>query len=173
MKRCPKCNADYFDNMIGFCLEDGTRLSATNAGTATEQATPPTAEAGFGVHAPIANRDSEETVVIPAKDIGTVAGTAIDRDAQPDSRFARVIEIVPVVIALAHNWWQWLYLEKTYVSSITDYLLSANFLMWLLLLSAGTASGIYSLKHSKNKSFAIISLVVLAINLILFVVPRR
>ena len=27
MKRCPKCSADYFDNMIEFCLEDGAKLS--------------------------------------------------------------------------------------------------------------------------------------------------
>ena len=29
MKHCPKCNADYFDNMLEFCLEDGTRLADT------------------------------------------------------------------------------------------------------------------------------------------------
>lgn len=171
MKRCPKCNADYFDNMLEFCLEDGTRLSAATAGSTTSHATRSTAEARSGVHAPIANRDSVETVVIPAKDIGTASGTAIE--SRPDSPLARLIETTPIGIALAHNWWQWLYLEKTYVSSVTDYVLSANFLMWLLLLSVGTASGVYALKYSKNKSFAIISLVALAINLILFVVPRR
>lgn len=172
MKRCPKCNTDYFDNMIEFCLEDGTRLSVTSAAGSTTTARPMT-ETGFVPHAPITvkdSRDSEETVVIPAKDLGVAVST--ESDAK-DSPFARVIEITPVAIALAHNWWQWLYLEKTYVSSITDYLLSANFLMWLLLISTGTASGIYSFKTSKNKSFAVISLVVLAINLILFVVPRR
>lgn len=173
MKRCPKCNADYFDNMLEFCLEDGTRLSAATAitGSTTAHATQPTAETRSGVHAPIANRDSVETVVIPVKDIGTASGTAIE--SRPDSPLARVIETAPIGIALAHNWWQWLYLEKTYVSSVTEYVLSANFLMWLLLLSVGTASGIYALKYSKNKGFAIISLVALAINLILFVVPRR
>lgn len=27
MKRCPRCNIDYFDNALEFCLEDGARLS--------------------------------------------------------------------------------------------------------------------------------------------------
>lgn len=175
MKRCPKCNADYFDNMLEFCLEDGTRLAMASVGAATAQATRPTADANVGVHTPIANRDSIETVVIPAADrqASSVPDTESWNEVKSDSQFAGLIEKTPVVIALAHNWWQWLYLEKTYVSSVTDYLLSANFLMWLLLLVAGTAAGIYSFKNSKNKSFAIISLVALAINLILFVVPRR
>jgi len=76
-------------------------------------------------------------------------------------------------VALAHNWWQWVYLEKQYVYSLTDYLLSANFVMWLLLLACGILSGLYGLKRSKNRSYALIGLVVLAINLILFLVPRR
>ncbi len=89
------------------------------------------------------------------------------------SQTAKILETAPIVLALAHNWWQWLYLEKQYVSSITDYILSANFLMWLLLLASGTIISLLAVKHSKNKTLGIISLVALAINLILFLVPRR
>ena len=83
------------------------------------------------------------------------------------------METAPIVLALAHNWWQWLYLEKQYVSSITEYILSANFLMWLLLLASGILVSLLAVKHSKDKTLGIISLVALAINLILFLVPRR
>jgi hypothetical protein len=83
------------------------------------------------------------------------------------------LELAPVVIALAHNWWQWLYLEKQYYSSFMDYFFSANFLMWLLLLAAGIGISLYSIKRSERKGFAYTGLVIFAINLILFLVPRR
>jgi hypothetical protein len=169
MKRCPKCNADYFDNMLEFCLEDGTRLAFAPQSAAVKTAPTIPAETRDNP-GPIAQRVSEETVVIPGE------RRVPDTIAQPKSEISasiRVIERAAVGLALAHNWWQWLYLEKTYVSSITDYVLSANFLMWLLLLGAGAAAGIYSIKRSRDKTLAIISLVTLAINLILFLVPRR
>ncbi|MDQ3041790.1 MAG: hypothetical protein M3R11_05350 [Acidobacteriota bacterium] len=52
-----------------------------------------------------------------------------------------VLELAPFVIALAHNWWQWIYLNNQYYSSFSTYVLSANFIMWLLLLTTG-AKGI-------------------------------
>ena len=169
MKRCPKCNADYFDNMLEFCLEDGTRLTlASQPGAAVTARTAPSTtipQAG-----PLSNLNSEETVVIknPGDTKPTSAGILQDSFGQ-----LKILEIAPVVLALAHNWWQWLYLEKQYVSSITEYILSANFLMWLILLASGTAVSLLAVKHSKNKTLGIISLVALAINLILFLVPRR
>lgn len=78
-----------------------------------------------------------------------------------------------VVISLAHNWWQWIYLEKQYVYSIAEYLLSANFLMWLLLLVAGIVVGLFAVRKRETKVFGIIGLVMLAINLILYLVPRK
>ncbi len=169
MKRCPKCNADYFDNMLEYCLEDGTRLAMAPESAVKTAARVPAAATG-GMHAPLAEHVSQETVVIPAH-AKPAAARGDDRAATAAN--TAVIDRAAVGLALAHNWWQWLYLEKTYVYSITDYILSANFLMWLLLLGAGTAAGIYSLKRSKDKTFAVISLVALAINLILFLVPRR
>lgn len=169
MKRCPKCSADYFDNMLEFCLEDGSRLVfAPQSAVATAPAiSPAVTERTPG---PIAERASQETVVIPAE--MKRAAEAVPGPDQSSSA-VRVVERTAVALALAHNWWQWLYLEKAYVYSITDYILSANFLMWLLLLGSGTAAGIYSIKKSRDKTFAVISLVTLAINLILFLVPRR
>jgi len=74
---------------------------------------------------------------------------------------------------LAHNWWQWIYLNNQYYSSLSSYVLSANFLMWLLLLAAGATVSLFAVKRCKDKGFAFVSLVVLSINLILFLVPRR
>jgi hypothetical protein len=83
------------------------------------------------------------------------------------------LEIAPIVIALALNWWQWIYLNNQYYSSFSSYVLSANFLMWLLLLTTGTALSLFAVKRCKNKRFAFASLVILSVNLILFLVPRR
>ncbi len=176
MKRCPKCNADYFDNMLEFCLEDGTRLAfAPQSAAATVPLTrvvSKTDEAAE-MHGPIAERKSEETVVIPGKSGLKANDAAAISAAGSNSQLTRIVETAAVGLALAHNWWQWLYLEKTPTYSLTDFFLSANFLMWLLLLAAGTGAGIYSIKYSKNRTFAVIALVTLAINLILFLVPRR
>lgn len=168
MKRCPKCSTDYFDNMLEFCLDDGARLvEVPYSAVATEAIKRPAVEThGAGPLAPAA---SQETVVLqppggPTSAPGLGAGSV---------QSSKVLETVPIVFALAHNWWQWLYLEKTYVYSVADFLLSANFLMWVLLLGAGTASGIYAVKSSKDKTIAIVSLVALAVNLILFLVPRK
>ncbi|MGB7210062.1 MAG: hypothetical protein WBD27_15505 [Pyrinomonadaceae bacterium] len=174
MKRCPKCNADYFDNMLEFCLEDGTRLTfaSQSTGATTARTIPQTPTVGQQP-APLSNLNSEETVVI--RNVGDAKPTITDTPLQiaEQSQTAKILETAPIVLALAHNWWQWLYLEKQYVSSITDYILSANFLMWLLLLASGILVSLLAVKHSKNKTLGIISMVALAINLILFLVPRR
>lgn len=168
MKRCPKCNADYFDNMLEFCLEDGTKLIF--APQSAVSAPPTVAAETHRTPGPIAHNLSEETVVIPAE-----RKQPADRadQAPRQSSNLHVLERAAVGFALAHNWWQWLYLEKAYVYSVADYLLSANFLMWLLLLAAGIVTGMYAVKQSRDKTLGIIGLVIVAINLILFVVPRR
>ena len=171
MKRCPKCNADYFDNMLEFCLEDGMRLSfaSQSAGVTipTTHPTPPTIQQP----GPLVTSHSEETVVMQRPGLPETAAGLKNEAEQPQT--AKILETAPIVLALAHNWWQWIYLDKTYVYSITDYIVSANFLMWLLLLGSGAAVSLLAVKHSKNKTLGIISLVALAINLILFLVPRR
>ena len=169
MKRCPKCNADYYDNMLEFCLEDGTRLNYLS----------PAQNAPATVAQPPRQTAAEKTVSMPLsaqsgpREVETVVAKAIVPPDSAELSQNKVLEIAPVVVALAHNWWQWLYLEKQYYSSFMDYVFSANFLMWLLLLGAGAAICLYSLKRSERKGFAYTGLVILAINLILFLVPRR
>jgi hypothetical protein len=173
MKRCPKCNRT-FDNSLNFCLEDGTRLASLLAGSA-----PVTVEAKAiqtaspTVAFPIAPVRSAANDLSQAVEVETVAAKKGIVGTNAVSRINPAFEYAAIVIALAHNWWQWLYLEKQYVSSIFDYIFSANFLMWLLLLVGGTAVGLFVVRKSEKKIFGILSLVILAINLILFLVPRR
>ena len=175
MKRCPKCSIEYFDNTLEFCLEDGMRLIST---LSYETETPTVTQ----LNKP--NPFTEKTVNLPfsnpaktlesggANDFQTISQTDLlkEKVAQQSSKF---FEIAPIVIALAHNWWQWIYLSNQYYSSLSSYVLSANFLMWLLLLTAGAVISLFAVKRCKNKGFAFASLVILSINLILFLVPRR
>ncbi len=175
MKRCPKCNIEYFDNTLEFCLEDGMRLVSTllhktETPTVTKSNKP--------------NPSTEKTISLPfsnpaktlelggANDLQTIPQTDLlkERVAQQSNK---VLEIAPIIIALAHNWWQWIYLNNQYYSSLSSYVLSANFLMWLLLLATGAAVSLFVVKRCKNKGFAFASLVIFSINLILFLVPRR
>lgn len=175
MKRCPKCNADYFDNMLEFCLEDGMRLtSVSDTGGKTTQANPPRPTAAETVSLPFTG--VPKTLEVPGSSSGEIETIVAKTDMVLPSipaKTSSVLENAPIVLALAHNWWQWLYLEKQYVSSFMEYILSANFLMWLLLLAAGVIVSLLAVKRSERKIVAYTSLVILAINLILFIVPRR
>lgn len=169
MKRCPTCNADYTDNTLEFCLEDGSRLTFASDERGPATAPSPTAAdtIAFGFSqgpAPMGPAAAGEVETVVAKTNAIMPAV--------ESKSA-ILETVPIVIALAHNWWQWLYLEGQYVSSIASYIFSANFLMWLLLLIAGIVVGIWAVRQSERKTIAYASLVMLAINLILFLVPRR
>lgn len=173
MKNCPKCHTDYFDNMLEFCLEDGTKLiSVRQTATATKPNQP--------------NQLTDETVNLPfSGDVETLDFRALKQENKPlaetekseslkqAQKGNKILEIAPIVAALTHNWWQWLYLNNQYYSSLPAFLLSANFLMWLLLLAASAIVGLLALKRCQNKSFAIVSLVILSINFLLFLVPKR
>lgn len=175
MKRCPKCSIEYFDNTLEFCLEDGMRLVSTllhktETPTVTKSNKP--------------NPSTEKTISLPfsnpaktlefgdANEFQTISQTDLVKE-RITQQGNKALEIAPIVIALAHNWWQWIYLNNQYYSSFSSYVLSANFLMWLLLLTTGTALSLFAVKRCKNKGFAFASLVILSINLILFLVPRR
>lgn len=154
-------------------MEDGTRLAPLSGQAAPVTAQPkrPTA-AETVAFSPTKIPDTIE-ISRPTTEFETIE---TKRDAPLDLVKARGYEVignVPIVIALAHNWWQWLYLEKQYVSSVTDYIISANFLMWLLLLISGVAISLFVVRSGSKKVNAYISLFILAINLILFLVPRR
>ena len=175
MKSCPKCATEYFDDMLEFCLEDGAKLSPVlksedDAPTITKQSPiNPFTEKTFNL--PYSNAPKTVEINKP-NDIPT---TALNPKSETAPAFAQVkiLEILPVIFALAHNWWQWLYVGNQYISSIPSFLISANFLLWLLLLTAGAAVSIFSVKRSQNKNFAIVSLVILSVNLILFLVPKH
>ncbi len=175
MKLCPHCNTNYSDQTLEFCLEDGTRLVSTNR-SRTE--TPTMTIPG---ELKIANQDTfnlpspnqPETVAFQgAKNLQPTIETNLIKDKSIVGSY-RILEISSITISLTHNWWQWLYLNNQYYSSFSTYVLSANFLMWLLLLAAGTGVGVYTLKQSQNKIIPITSLVLIAINLLLFLVPKR
>ena len=183
MKRCPKCNLDYFDNALEFCLEDGTKLLASN---------------NFSEEIPTISRSDKsnltaaETVNLSYLDaeknlqFNKIAQNRGDQPAKLSHTAApnllkekdvlknyEILEVVPIFLALAHNWWQWIYVNNQYYSSLPSFLISANFLMWLLLLIAGTVVSLFAVKKCNTKGFAYTSLVILSINLILFLVPKR
>ena len=160
MKKCPKCRREYSDGTLEFCLEDGARLIS-----------------------PILTKTSEETVVLPNTEVLPNFETNPIEPAKTTKvqelkekavdRGYKVLEIAPIVFALIHNYWQWLYVDKQRFSTVTEFILSANFMVWLLFLLIGAIVSIFALKLAKNKGFAITSLIILAINLLLFIVPRR
>jgi hypothetical protein len=169
MKRCPSCKAEYFEDRLEFCLEDGSRLERPGgAGNIDRPYAGETVPLRVSPPVPGA-ADSAETVVLAEPEPTAVKAAAIPSLSTEHGW----VEMTGLGIALLHNWWQWIYLEKVYVHSIAEFLLSANFLMWLLLLAAGLAINIYALKRTGNKLLVAISLITLSINLLLFVIPRR
>ena len=164
--------------MLEFCLEDGSKLFIVS--TYDEMATVAKSNPS--------NSLTEKTAGLPYSKVPDTLRVEAQANTQPvkktgdspdllkekvaDKTF-RMLETAPIVLSLAHNWWQWIYLNDQYYSSLTSFLVSANFLMWLLLLIAGAAVSLFSVKFSRNKGFAYTSLVILAINLLLFLVPKR
>lgn len=175
MKRCPQCATDYYDDMLEFCLEDGAKLSTVtkledDAPTITRQNKPnPFTEQSFNLpFAPDAN-----TVELKNRNDVPITFQNNLPIKKADLENSKVLGLLPVIFALAHNWWQWIYIGNQYISSIPSFLISGNFIIWLLLLIAAAAVSLISVKRNTNKGYAIISLVILSINLILFLVPRR
>ncbi len=176
MKRCPNCAAEYYDEMLEFCLEDGAKLfTVSKSASAAPTAAKPYEQKPF----------TEKTFNLPftveAQTIESVKPNAARPTTRPTnfpiekakSAASQVLETVPVILALAHNWWQWLYAANQSYSSVSGFLISANFLVWLFLLAMGAAVGLLAFKRSENKGGALIALVILSINLILFLVPKR
>jgi magnesium-transporting ATPase (P-type) len=166
MKHCPKCNVDYPDDTLEFCLEDGTRLilSAKNNPTIAKTAV----LNNFPNQSPIEFKTSNETI-LQTKDTNKLTNI---KEKVTHQGF-KIIEIAPIVLALTHNYWQWLYLNNSTYNNTISFLTSSHFIVWLLLLISGAISSIIGLKYGKNKSFAITSLVILAINLLLSIVPNK
>jgi hypothetical protein len=85
----------------------------------------------------------------------------------------RTIEVLPIILALANNYWQWLYLNRANYGDTLSFLISINFFVWFLLLIFGLISCIIAVKYGKNRGLAITALVILAINLLLSIVPLK
>jgi hypothetical protein len=175
MKRCPKCSTDYFDNMLDFCLDDGERLLLLRQRK----------EAFKEISSTQAETAVYDNNFHPAVFVPLDTKTDLQIDLQDDlqnktegikqkvtSQWLKTLEIVPIFLALAHNYWQWLYLARKSYYDFSSFFLSADFLIWLFLLITGAVFGIISLKYSKRKGFAVTALVVLAINVILSIVPK-
>ena len=165
MKSCPTCETEYADDSLEFCLQDGTRLAtaARPQKSTVRQVDQPT----------IAFTGAQPPAAGTAKEVETVVRQGPFQDRPAVQPRAAALEYAPLVLALAHNWWQWLYVQNQYVYSVIAYISSANFLMWLLLLALAVGASLFSLKALDKKGIAYTSLVVLAVNLILFAVPRR
>lgn len=182
MKRCPTCNVDYFDEMLEFCLEDGARLifvsnpeSEKQTVTNSSKQNPTNADT---VSKPFSNIPDTTQVAIPQTNNAQPVFFRENKDLLPESEKgastgSKVLEVAPIVVSLAHNWWQWVYLNNQFYSSFTSYVFSANFLMWLLLFIVSVALGLLSLRFCQKRAFAYTSLVIVAVNLILFLVPKR
>jgi hypothetical protein len=178
MKRCPKCQSDYFDEMLEFCLEDGAKLAVVGNRPTMTDAKPRNT-----------HQNSVETVFFAGRgEVPKTAGvndlaktnSSLPDEAKPASlkqkaveKGYRAMEIGTLFFALAHNWWQWLYVDRQSYGSISNFLFSADFLIWFLMLSAGTIFGLLTLKLSRKKELAYAGLVILAINFLLMILPRR
>ncbi len=178
MKKCPQCETAYFDEMIEFCLEDGTKLTVISSPTTAE--TKPFITNQKSVETVFFDGRAELPKTVEMKDSTTVVQPSAVVTEQPLSlkqktveKGYRALEVGTLVFALAHNWWQWVYVDRQSYGSIGNFLFSANFLVWFLLLAAGTASGIFSLKLSRKKDLAYAGLIILAINFLLLLVPRK
>lgn len=174
MKRCPKCRTEYFDNMLDFCLDDGERLLLVEV---TEDST------RGGVSSAETVRLQTDLKTEPfysplekTEPFAQAAPTLKNKSEKIKREVARksleILEIAPMISALAHNYWQWLYLSRKNYYEFTDYFLSIEFIIWMLLLITTFVFGIISLKYSERKAFAVTALVVLAINVLLSIVPK-
>jgi hypothetical protein len=177
MKRCPQCQADYFDEMLEFCLEDGAKLAvvgnrASAADTKVLNTDQKDVESGFfndRAEVPQTARFEEM-----AKPNASPQETKLNSLKQKTiEKSYQALEVGTVVFALAHNWWQWLYVDRQSYGSVSGFLFSADFLIWLLLLLAGTTAGLLTLKFSRRKTLGYVGLIILAINFLLQLVPRR
>ncbi len=174
MKRCPKCRTDYFDNMLDFCLDDGERLQILRQQENFKEAENSQTETA------VLNNYSIPTALIPPTVKSEIQNalpteqTEISEKLQQKvtRKWLKILEIFPIFPALAHNYWQWLYLERKSYYDFTSYFLSLDFIIWTLLLITALVFGIISLKYSKQKGFAITALVVLAINVLFSIVPK-
>lgn len=186
MKQCPQCNRTYSDETLLFCLEDGARL------TPISNEEPPLTFSPADTGQPtfknkVTDKISPETGFAGS---WTKPPETLGSQSQPERRFAennlnfaeqtdadltteKLLTFAPIVLALAHNYWQWLYLANSRAYGYFEYFVSVNFIVWLVLLIGGVVISILAYRKAREKSFAVTALVILAINFLLCIVPRR
>lgn len=178
MKVCSICKKNYYDETLEFCLDDGSRLAKIDDKSnevLTATSIPTNAEYTQATTVEFNNRPDLQTAKIPATEpeiLKTISQKKENLKRNVADTSQKFLEVSPIVVALAHNYWQWLYLYRQSTSQLSVFFTSYNFIVWFLLFLSGLLFGSFSLKYSKNKGFAITSLIILAINLILSIVPK-
>src|SRR4051812_16500410 len=172
MKHCPSCNRGYSDTTLEFCLEDGSRLFVQGTSPSQTVAIRPPSPSSSTETISFPTQNPPKTIEIgDTKSTVQNKGEAIKKTVVNQS--IKVLEVTPIILALAHNYWQWLYVSNQSSSNLIDFIVSVHFGVWLILLIAAAVISLIALKFGQNRGFAYASLVILAINFILFLVPRR
>jgi hypothetical protein len=168
MKYCPKCNREYSDPSLEFCLEDGVRLNPFLPTKRSEETVvlPPNAIQTNPASGPVTPTQNLHLENSKTNKVQVLKEKAVDRGYQ-------ILEVAPIVFALIHNYWQWLFADKQTTSSILDFLLSGSFIVWFILFIFTLGLSLSTLKFGRNRGFAVTGLIILAINLLLFIVPRK
>lgn len=183
MKSCPKCKSVFFDETLEFCMEDGSPLVLTSP----EKAEIPTVIKNKTDFAPadktLEFSDEGKHLNNPFEPEKT-RQTGLNQTVKIDEKLTnfkekvsyqglRTIEVLPIILALSNNYWQWLYLNRANYNDTLSFLISVNFIVWFVLLIFGLISCFVAIKYGKNRGFAITALVILAINLLLSIVPLK
>lgn len=189
---CPKCGRRYTDVAFEFCLEDGARLLQTAEDepetrfgapatfqSKTSEIVPPIVKRDH-ISSDWESRQNQETMfglptekppqTVAAENSQPSANEIISPAQKTVVKFAenKAAAIVAVGLALAHNYWQWLYVARAPNFEVL------NFLVWLVLLVCAAAISVAVLRFNRGgKSLAIVGLIMLAINFLLYLVPRR
>lgn len=184
MKSCPKCKSVFFDETLEFCMEDGSPLVLTSP----EKEEVPTViknKSDFAVaektlefseqNQPLTNylHEAKNTRQIEINPTVKIEEKLTNFKEKVSYQGLRTIEVLPIILALANNYWQWLYLNRTNYEDTLSFLISVNFIVWFSLLVFGSISCFIAIKYGKNRGFAITALVILAINLLLSIVPLK
>lgn len=183
MKKCPKCNEQYSDDTLEFCLEDGSRLIQISRTTnknpvISDLHTKQKQEFETAILPEAATREANlnkvgqipNTIEFSEEDSNKTVSKIKEKVTYQGLRF---IEILPIITALSHNYWHWLYFDKARFNDFFKFLISGTFIIWILLLISGVVASLVALKYGKNRGYAIIALVILAINLLLGLVPLK
>ena len=188
MKSCPSCDLKYADDTLQFCLSDGTSLviysddreepltvfaseTKTAERSSLNQSQLNTAS---DRQSPIYLRDTAQITAKPNSLPNIETKTRVEPEENPpDKLFVQALSFAPITVALMQNYWQWLYMTEYNSFQFPALLWNLHFYVWLLLLGVGAALCVLALRQNINRGFAVVGLVILAINFLLCLVPKR